>query len=195
MIRTSQEKAFSTAILTLIMLNIVFWGAIKPTIDTIVKTRKKLAVYKNTLSKLEEKNKKLTELSQEYEDLKPTLRRLDYYYPYNSDFSLIIDNLYRTALSFNFKLKDVAFSEKINRKVEEKMEKKYKYLLPVTFRINISGNRQNLQQFMDYWENMPFSPQFISLVYDPQDTGDNQSISLVFVAYKFKYKLVEKDND
>lgn len=192
MLNTSHEKALSTMFLTLIMLNIAFWGAIKPTIDTIIKTQRKITVYQQTLSKLKAKNDKLTQLGQRYDDLKPVFNKLSYFYPYNSDYSFLIDNLYRTTQAFGFKLASVTFSEKINERVTKDMEVEYNYLLPVTFSFSIVGNKQNLQQFLAYWESMPFSPQFISIAYNPDETSLDSTVSLVFIAYKFKYKFINE---
>ncbi len=190
MAATSQQKAFSTAILTLLMLNIVFWGAIKPTIDTILKTKQTIKTYKTTLKELQEKNERLTELSQQYENLRPTLKKFSYYFPYNSDYSFLVDNLHRVLNSYNFRLSSVKFSEKINKKIAAEMAKNYDYLLPTTFSCNIKGPSTTLSQFMRHWENTPFHPKIITLSYTPKNSL-TLDYSIVFVVYKFKYNLNE----
>ena len=187
---TSHGKALSTAVLTLFMLNIVFWAAIRPTISTIIETKRKLSAYSNTLQALVNKNKQLDVLNQKYDELKPVLQKMSYYFPYNSDYSFLIDNLARTTQAFDFALPNVSFSEQINKRVSKRMENQYEYLSPVTYSFNIVGNQQNLQAFMAYWESMPFAPQFISVSYTPDSTDSENTFSLVFVAYKFKYKLI-----
>ncbi len=186
-----QGKAISSTLLTLIMLNLVFWGAIKPTIFQAVELHQRQKEYQKIYSQLHQKNETLNSLIEQYSTLKKDLTILNYYYPHDGDFSLLIDNLYKIAHNYDFKLQNITFSEKITKQVKKSVAAEYFQLNPTTFTCQITGPINNLKDFLAQWEQTPFAPQIVSLSYNLTPNKMNQTISVVFIVYKLNYNLAE----
>lgn len=189
--RSVQGKTISTTILTLIMLNLVFWGAVKPTISQAISLHTQSQNYENIYNKLHTKNETITKVYNQYQDIKPQLKSLNYYFPYDGDFSLLIANLHKIAQDYGFSLQQISFSERITKQLRKNLSNKLLQLQPTTFTCELKGPLANLNAFITHWENTPFMPKVVNITYGAQ-THARQSIMIMFVVYRLKYNLLAR---
>ena len=184
-----QGKTISTGLLTLLMLNLVFWVAIKPTISQAIALHTQSQEYEEVYQQLHAKNETITKVYEQFQDMKPQLKTFNYYFPYDGDFSLVIANLHKIAQAYGFNLQQISFSERITKQIRKTVSGKLLLLQPTTFTCQLKGPLANLNSFITHWENTPFLPKVISITYGAQ-TQTRQSILIMFVVYRLKYNLL-----
>jgi len=187
-LRTSQQKAISTGLLTLILIAVLVIGSLRPTIITILETNQKYEEKQQLLTTLKHQNQRITQLVSQKQDAKNTLDAINHYFPYDGNYSLFIVNLNQIAKSYQLDMPNVSFSESINNQIKENSLFSYKGMTPTTFQVTLTGSKSNLVSFLSYLENSPFFPKIVGI----QHSGllsSSGTISLTFVVYKLENEL------
>lgn len=187
-LRTSQQKALSTGVLTVVLIAVLVLGSLRPTLSTIFETNQKYEEKQQLLSTLKTQNQKLTQLVALKQDAKDTVDSINTYFPYDGDFSLFIVNLNQIANTYKLTMGNVSFSETLNNQIKENEAFVYKGMTPTTFQVTLSGDRTNLYSFLSYLESAPFFPKIISVQFGASTT-QNTLISIAFVVYKLESQL------
>lgn len=182
-LKTSQQRAFSTGILTAILVAVLAWGSLRPTIVTIFETNQKFNEKTTYLNALKKQNSSLTRLVSQKNDNKVALTRLNIYHPADGNYALFISNLDKIVQKYNFKLNNVSFSETATRQFTDLPAFQYESFTPVTFQMSIEGNAALLDQLCSYLENTPYLPKVTSINYAPTASGKT-NVSLIIVLYK-----------
>ncbi len=184
-LRTSQQKAISTGVLTLALIVALMWGSFRPTVLTIIETNRKYAERKSTEEKLTNQNTNLTSLLKDRIEQKDKLADLDYYFPNDGDFSLFIVNLNQIAKKYELSLDSVSFSANYFRQVEKIEALQFAEMTPVTFQVSVTGDPAKLSQFLSYTESTPFLPKVLSVGYSPNRTKlEKTTMSVTLLLYK-----------
>lgn len=166
-IQTSQQKAISTGLLTFTLIVVLLWGSLRPTVSTILTTTRKLSEREAALSNLQQHNANLTKLKTAQLELADDLTNLNYYFPYDGDFSLFVVNLNEIATDHDLTLQSVSFSEKYASKIEEVNSLKFDEMRPITFNVALEGDPNDVAKFLSYMENTPFLPKILGVGYSP----------------------------
>lgn len=193
-LKTSQQKAISTGILTFTLVAALLWGSFRPTIITILETNKKYQEKTAALAKFEQQNSNLTTLLTKRIELQPELTSFDYFFPHDGDYSLFIVNLNQIAKNYGLVLSSVVFSDTYYRQVEKVSALQFNPMIPVTFQVSITGDSGKIAQFLSYIESTPFQPKVISVSYAPNHSKPTQTaISLTFLMYKMNTKAATNE--
>lgn len=184
-LRTSQQKAISTGLLTFALVVALLWGSFRPTVITIIETNRKFSEKQATLAKLEQQNSHITSLLKDRLEQNDKLAALDYYFPFDGDYSLYIVNLNQIAKKYQLRLDAVSFSANFFRQVEKITALQYEEMTPVTFQASLNGDPSNLAAFLRYVESTPFLPKVLSVGYSPNRNKPEQTtMSATFLLYK-----------
>lgn len=184
-LKTSQQKAVSTGLFTFILVVVLMIGSFKPTIITIFETSRKLKDREIVYQKLSTHNANLTKLIQSQIELSDRFRQLNYYYPYDGDFSLFISNLNQITKKFNLSLESISFSETVNNQVDRVEVLQFEQMSPMSFQVSIKGDPADLNSFLSYLESTPYFPKILSISYSPNKTiTKDTSVSLTLLLYK-----------
>lgn len=184
-LKTSQQKAVSTGLLTLALVTALLWGSFRPTVATIIETSRKYDEKKSALTIIRKQNANLTNLVQQRADNEKILTGLDYYFPYDSDFSLFVTNLHEISGSYGLTMESVSFSENYIRQIERVDALNFENMTPLMFQVSLSGSTTRLAAFLSYIESTPFLPKVISVNYTPNKaTLEKTSISVTLLVYK-----------
>jgi|GEM_PF-2434907 len=194
LLRNSQQKAFSTGILSLVLLNIIIWGSLRPTINTIIKTKTEYEKLQRDLITLKEQNVTLSRLISEREDLKESLKNIDSYFPNDENYSLFIDNIHRILSKFGYDLISISFtSDATSVKSIPTIEN----MDPIIFDLTVKGQVGKVKEVTSYLENLPFVPQIISINYSVKKVDNskdnNVQISFRLLLYKYKIKNIKDE--
>lgn len=187
LVRTSQQKAISTGILTFTLVVVLLFGSLRPTIGTITNATKKLRERKAAYEMLQTHNANLTELKtqQRTQSVKEKLQALDYYFPSDGDFSLFVVNLSEIARTHHLVVESVSFSDRYNNQIAEVEELQFEEMRPVTFTVSLQGDPGDLARFISYMENTPFLPKILGVGYSPgQIIKDKTAISVTMLLYQ-----------
>jgi Tfp pilus assembly protein PilO len=191
-IKTSQQRAISTGLLTFGLLTVLLWGSFRPTVITIIETNRKYENQKVALQKFQLQNTNITSLVTKSLELKDDLAGLDYYFPNDGDYSLFITNLNQIAKNYDLRLESVSFSSTYFRQVEKVTSLQFDALTPVTFQTLIVGDSTKISQFLSYIENTPFLPKVIGISYSPNRTNiEKTNISITFLVYKMSLQAAK----
>ncbi|WKZ30508.1 MAG: hypothetical protein QY314_01905 [Candidatus Dojkabacteria bacterium] len=188
-LKTSQQKAFSTGALTVALIAILVWGSLRPTIITIFETGEKFNQKTQLLEALKSQNSTLTQLLAEREEAKDELQNIDLYFPYDGNFSLFIINLNQVAHQYDFRMPNVSFAETSSRQIENNPTFQFIGMRPTTFQIGLEGNPANIFQFSSYVENTPFFPKLINISYSNPKDGNTTAVDLTYLVYKLDTPL------
>lgn len=184
-LRTSQQKAISTGLLTLTLVVALLWGSFRPTVITIIETQRKYSEKQATLVKLQQQNTNLTALLKERSEQKDKLAALDYYFPSDGDFSLFVTNLNQIALKYKLSLESVSFSANYARQVEKISALQFAEMTPMTFQISVVGDIAQLSPYLSYLESTPFLPKVLSIGYSPiKESQSKTPMSATLLLYK-----------
>lgn len=193
-LKTSQQKAISTGILTFALVAALLWGSFRPTLITIIETNRKYEEKTRALKKFEDQNANLTALITKRLELKSSLAALDYFFPYDGDYSLFVTNLNQIAKNYGLTLNAVNFSDTYFRQVEKVTSLQFNGMTPVTFQASLTGDSSKVAQFLSYTESTPFLPKVVSISYSPNRINpDKTSISAIFLVYKMSAKAAPNE--
>lgn len=185
LLQTSQQKAISTGLLTLVLVTVLLWGSFRPTLLTILETNTKFQEKTDILNRLETQNTRLTELLSKQAELSKEINALDHYFPSNGDYSLFITNLNSIAEKNNLKLNSVSFSASYFRQVANNVNLQYPEMTPTTFQVAITGDPANLPVFLSFLEGTPFMPKILSIGYSPNRSNPlKTTMSVTLLLYK-----------
>lgn len=184
-LQTSQQKAISTGLLTFALVVALLLGSFRPTIITIIETNRKYDEKIAVLKKLDEQNTNLTTLLKDRLEQKDKLLALDYYFPSDGDYSLFIINLNQISLKYKLRMEAVSFSASYFRQVEKISALQFPEMTPQTFLVSLSGDPNQLAEFLTYVESIPFLPKVLSVSYSPSRSNPEiTSIAATLLLYK-----------
>lgn len=194
--KNNQQKAVNTTLLTLILVAVLAWGSLRPTIQTITNTSKKYNEYSAALEKLKTFNTNLTQLISSQDENKDDLKKIDLYYPYDANYSLFIANLKEISTQHGFALNGVSFTAQGQRQLENTQKLKYSNLASTAFRLEIEGALNNLPEYLVHIERLPYSPKIIGVAYSPnaRDVTKNK-INITIVLYRLNNKVVQNESE
>jgi hypothetical protein len=192
-LRTSQQKAFSTGIFTFGLIAVLLWGSLRPTISTIFETSEKFQTKQALLKQLENQNTTLTKLIADKESLKDDLKKLDTYFPSDGNYALFIANLNLIFTKYNYTLQSVNFSNTITRQLETNPNYAFEQMSPVTFQFAIRGNPSNIVALTSYIEGTPYVPKILSVSYTYNKTKpDDTDIVVSLLVYKLSAPIINE---
>jgi Tfp pilus assembly protein PilO len=193
-LKTSQQKAISTGILTFTLVAALLWGSFRPTVITIIETNNKFKEKTQALEKFETQNSNLTTLLTKRLELQPELKSLDYFFPHDGDYSLFVTNLNQIAKNYGLTLDSVIFSDTYFRQVEKVTALQFEAMTPVTFQASLSGDVSKVAQFLSYVESIPFLPKVIGVGYSPNRADPAKTnVSTTFLMYKTSAKAAANE--
>lgn len=176
-LKTSQQKAISTGLLTFALIVALLWGSFRPTILTILDTNRKHTERQQLLERLRTQNTNITALLNARVAESKKFEELDYYFPHDGDYSLFIVNLHLIAKKYELKLEGVSFSSSYFRQVERMSVLQYPEMTPATFQVTLKGDPANLSQFFTYLESTPFLPKVLNISYSPNRNNAKETTS------------------
>lgn len=175
--KTSSYISFGVSLLISILL-IVF--ALRPTIATIIKINKEIKQKKVVTSQLKNKIEALSNLDKEFKDSKEKFDTLQFIFPENKSFTLLLSNIEPIITRNGFKLLSVSFDSYDN----ETYTLAPKALTPSSFRVSIKGDSTNFLSLLKDLEGMPNYPVLEATSFSNQKDEDGLSnFSIVLRVY------------
>ncbi len=171
-----RTKTYGFAAFTLFVVIILLVGAIRPTVLTITRINREIRDKSFLNEQLENKINNLANLGTQFSTISSDSENLPLIFPPEGNFSLFMANVEEISRSLGFTLSGVSFG-----KVDD-YEVNLTTLAPLSARLNVTGNRQNLIRLLEALEAMPMFPIIRQVSYSipENDTGlTNISIELV----------------
>lgn len=193
LIATSQQKAFSVGIFTVILLAFLTWFSVRPTILAINKAIRTYQERQKVLTYLKQRNANLATLINNKRALNSQAKGLDITFPYDDNFSLLVVNLTEGIKANGFRLENISFSEESLAFLEDNELYQYKDLEPVVFKISMVGRPDKLKDLLEYFKKLPFGVKPISTTYalSKASTTGEVNISLRLVVFKLSGPAAE----
>ncbi len=178
-----KQQVYGFGLVTVIVFAVLIIGAVKPSIETMVRVLSEIKKKEMVLGMLEEKINTINSLAIQYAEFEETADDLPLIFPDNGDFSLFLANIESITQESGFELSSVSFTSKaikINR---------YNLLSPMSVQISTVGKRQNLIPYLKNLENLPMYPEINSVSFSTEvDEDGNTRFSVSMLIYKVKIK-------
>jgi Tfp pilus assembly protein PilO len=191
LLNTPQKKTYTFLGVALLLVLVLLFGAIRPTLVTITQLRAQIKESKRVEARLQQKINTLNSLQKDYNRLEDDLQMLNYYFPKDSDYSLLMANLESIVKSYGFELSSVSV-ESVEEETNEQTGK-YAGMVPVEASIRIVGNQNDLIDLMEYLENLPVILEITSVSFAPGEADNAAQIhfSVSFTMYRMSSDTAE----
>ncbi|HRI05607.1 MAG TPA: hypothetical protein PLV59_01545 [Candidatus Dojkabacteria bacterium] len=147
-----QNKTYSFAVFTVIVVIVLLVGAIRPTLLTITKINKDIEEKTLINEQLDSKLDNLARLNSQYSERNEDIEVLPLMFPTQGNFSLFMSNIETIAKSNGYTLNSITFGS------PNDLDYKYTVLKPWIARITVTGNRSNIVKLLSAYESMPMYP-------------------------------------
>lgn len=189
-LNTPQKKAYTFLGFTLILVLVLLFGAIRPTVVTITKLRSEIKQRENINMQLQDKLNVLQNLQKDYNRLKDDIDKLNYYFPEDSDYSLLMANIEQIVKSYGFEL------ERIQIESSEEFEDtpdNYDEMNLVEGRLAVVGKQEDLADMLEHLEGLPVFMEIGRISFAPEESDgiEQLNISISFTTYKKSAKSEE----
>lgn len=173
-----KQQVYGFTVFTAVVILILTFGAIKPSIETIVRLRSEIKAKENTVDRLEEKINTINALAIQYQEFQDTAEDFSLIFPDNEDFSLYLANIESITEQSGLELRSISFARRSAR------ETRFKLLTPVTVNLSVMGKRQNLIPYLQTLEGLPMYPEVKSVSFNLEvDDEGNNNFSVMMVIY------------
>jgi Tfp pilus assembly protein PilO len=184
-IEDARSKTYKFAIATLLVVLVLAIGAIQPTAVTITRITTEIDMKKDVNSRLQAKIDALSSLSKDYNAKKIQFDDLKLYFPARGDFSLIMANINEIATKNSFSLKNIGFDAP-DKSLPTSVAG-FSVLKQWRAVISVSGNKQNLINFLKDLESLPNYPTIESVSFtNSADEHGNMQFSVSMRIYKIE---------
>ncbi len=186
-LQSPMRKTYSFAGVTLIVVAIFLFGAIRPTLVTISRLRTEIKERESIDQILQYKLNTLQALSVDYTEREDNLSFIDDLYPSNSDFSILMANLERITSKYEFTLQSLQIGNEDDANAEQEALADPNALSQVQARMIVEGSRNRLVELVDHIENLPEVPDVERVTFSPSDNEDLSSAvhaTIEFYVYK-----------
>lgn len=173
-----KKQVYSFSLLTIVIVVALGVGAVKPSIETIMRLNGEIKEKKVTLETLDTKINTLNSLSLQYSDFEETAQDLKLVFPTNGDFSLFLANIENICRTYGFQLNTIGFGR--SRFKAEVLN--LQNLKPVDVTLTVLGDKNDMIQLLQAFEEMPMYPIVRSVNFSNETSNEgltNISISLV----------------
>lgn len=170
-----KQQVYGLTIFSVIVILVLSIGAIKPSIETIVRLRSEIEAKETTLERLEEKINTINSLAIQYQEFEEIAQDFSLIFPDNQDFSLFLANIESLTQESGLDLRSISFARRSTRVA------KFDLLSGVSVNLSVIGKRQNLIPYLKALESLPMYPeiQTVSFSLEVDDEGNNSfSISM-----------------
>ncbi|MBI2357275.1 hypothetical protein HYV12_04460 [Candidatus Dojkabacteria bacterium] len=147
-----QNKTYSFAIFTIIVVIILLIGAIRPTLLTITKINKDIKDKKYINEQLDLKLDNLGTLSNLYSNISFDAKALPLLFPTHGNFSLFMSNVEDISKANGYTLSHITFGG------DSEFDMNLTTLKPWSVRLTVVGNRSNIVKLLKAYESMPMYP-------------------------------------
>ncbi len=184
----ARNQTLSGSVFTIILVTILIFGAIRPTIITInriISGNKRKAEVE---AQLDNKIKAIEELTREYNnDVREEIELLSYLYPAKGNFSLVMANIDKVCEQNGFYMSSINFSRPSRDVLEDSnlVIDRAELLVPWQADIVVVGDKQRFVNLLIEIEKMPIYPTITAVRYG-RDTDDQgrTSFSVSMLLYK-----------
>ncbi len=174
-----KQQVYGFGLITAIVIIVLSVGALKPSIETIVKLRSEIEQKEMILDKLETKIQVINSLNLQYEEFQDTAKDLGLIFPANGDFSLFLANIESITEKSGFKLESVSFTKKKTGSLA------FQLLSPKRVQLGVMGKKQNLIPFLKTLEELPFYPEINTVSFSEEvDDDGNTDFSIALTIYE-----------
>lgn len=150
--RDKKQQVYTFSVLTFIVIIVLAVGAVKPSLETIVRLRAEIEQKRTIQEQLETKLNTLNQLEIQYSEFEDTVKDLVLIYPANGDFSLFLANIEFLAEDGGFELVSIGFDPTTrSRRQSENLDA----LDPLEVQLSVYGKSTNLVSFMKRLESTP----------------------------------------
>lgn len=173
-----RTKTYGFAAFTLFVVVVLIIGAIRPTVLTISRISREIRDKTFLNDQLKTKIDSLATLSSQYSSISSDTENLPLIFPAEGNFSLFMANVEEISKGLGFTLNGISFG-KLDL---EDIDINPNAVAPVSARLNVSGNRQNLIKLLESLESLPMYPTVRQVSYSIPEAGTaitNISIELV----------------
>lgn len=105
-----KQQVYGFTVFTAVVILILTFGAIKPSIETIVRLRSEIKAKENTVDRLEEKINTINALAIQYQEFQDTAEDFSLIFPDNEDFSLYLANIESITEQSGLELRSISFA-------------------------------------------------------------------------------------
>jgi Tfp pilus assembly protein PilO len=186
---TPQKKTYTFLGATLILILVLLFGAIRPTLVTITKLRNEIKQREDINERLQSKINVIGDLQDDYSRLEEDLDMLEYYFPQNSDYSLFLANIEQIVKSFGYELERVSIQSHQGEDSAD-AEIVYQGMNKVNAAISVKGSEKDLPNLIENLEGLPFIPQITRISYSPATEGDSGQVE-VRISFELYQKSAE----
>lgn len=164
-----QNKTYSFAIFTIIVVAILVAGAIRPTVQKILQINKEIAQKRIVNEQLANKTNALATLTNQYQSRVADFNTLAMLYPSQGNYSLLMSNIEEISQSNGYTLTGINFgsTEKINLGTN--------VLKPWSIRLSIKGSKANFVKYLQQLEEMPNFPRIMRVSFS--NTTDKKGLT------------------
>lgn len=180
-------KAYLELILSLGTIVIFSIYAIKPTILTIVELNNEIKSKENTVLLLTQKISNLKIASNLLQKESQNLEIIDNAVPTGANVELLVKQIEKISLDNSVAIRNFSSA---NIFLKGNSDKKVESELPVSF--SITGNYQNLFQFLQTIENLRRPFRIDSFVFNSNITADNEKFIVLTISGNVPYEYEEK---
>ncbi len=135
-------------VFTLIVLTILIFAALTPTITTIVKVRSEIAQKKTLNKALEDKIQQMDLLDSQYIANQRTFEDIQLIFPAGENYSLLLADINRSVLNNGFTLNSITFAD-------ANSQKRFSVLSPSSVTLQISGDSARIFRLLDELQDYP----------------------------------------
>ncbi len=177
-------KNYGPTIFTLLTMTLLIFFALKPTVETILVLRKKLANQEEVLQKVTRKANNLSLGKRNFDNLDPVMKeKISAAIPDKVNLKSLIESLEKTARIYEASVSALQIQPFI---IEERIENKLGSLTEVSFTFNVEGEYENLTALL---QDLKSSGRLISienLSLSKASETENLIMSLSGKAYHLK---------
>ena len=175
----NKNKTYTFGIITVVVVLVLLFGAIQPTILTISKITTEVSKKKTLNQQLDAKINAITKLGNDYEYIREDIDYLPLLFPTQGNFSLFLSNIDVITKESGFNLVSISFS------ADDKFSSGTTTLVPWGAKITVSGSRANLIQLMEKIEAMPMAPVINNVSFSRnKSNAQSTNISLNIIIYR-----------
>lgn len=182
MLSTPRKKAYTFLGVTLIVVLVFTFGAIRPTVSTISRLYGEIKERQELGDKLQNKINTLSTLQKEYQEKEEDLEFLDVFFPENSDYSLLMASLEKISGQYGFEMSGLGITvmeKEVDKSGVTDMES-------VEVVIVATGSRSSIVPFVEHLENLPVVPDIesVSATAAGEEGSDEVRVNVRMTVYK-----------
>jgi len=189
-------QSFLTNIYAFLLINAILWLVVRPVLADSSRLRRQVKEYTGLKEELSAKIQQIGTQYKEIQEHESDLFKANLLYPYDDNFSYLLISLDQLAQKIGVDMFSVSFNKQASVRLQKDLQKgRIVALVPVTFNVSFEGDYLQMLRYIKELEQMPFSPQILTLDYSNKDTdkGQKRVYSIAFVVYGSKNLISTQD--